>query len=173
MFRYLAWLILPVVGIGVAAAETGNLEAILNFHPISENIGIGGQPTQVQFEDVKKANYTTVVNLAMHDSNNALQDEGSIVSALGMTYIHIPVPWDAPSASHVKKFLSLMEAMDGEKVFVHCAANYRASAFTHRYLTLKKGVSSDQATSPLLQQWLPEMDANWQSIMRLEIDDIE
>jgi hypothetical protein len=43
----------------------------------------------------------------------------------------------------------------------------------HQYLTLKKGVSSDQASSPLLNQWLPTMDTNWKSIMELEIEEIE
>jgi protein tyrosine phosphatase (PTP) superfamily phosphohydrolase (DUF442 family) len=173
MSRYLAGLILLVLSFEVLAAETGNLQAILNFHQYSENVGSAGQPTEAQFAAIKNANFSTVVNLALHDSNNALQDEGSIVSSLGMTYIHIPVPWDAPSASHVRKFLGLMQALEGEKVFVHCAANYRASVFTHRYLTLKQGLSSGQATSPLLQQWLPEMDSNWQAIMQLGIDDIE
>jgi len=172
MRRFLLSLIL-LVFTGEASAAESNLEAILNFHQLSANIGTAGQPTQAQFADVKAANYSTVVNLAMHDSNNALPDEGGIVSSLGMTYIHLPVPWDAPSSSHVRKFLGLMEALEEEKVFVHCAANYRASVFTHRYLTLKKGVASEQATSPLLQQWLPEMESNWQSIMELTLDEIE
>jgi hypothetical protein len=43
----------------------------------------------------------------------------------------------------------------------------------HQYLTLRKGVSSAQATSPLLEQWLPEMDENWKSIMKLEAGDVD
>ena len=56
---------------------------------------------------------------------------------------------------------------------MHCAVNARVSAFMHQYLTLKKGISSAQATSPLLQKWLPEMDSNWKSIMESEIDEFE
>ena len=43
----------------------------------------------------------------------------------------------------------------------------------HRYMMLKKGASSEQATSPLLQRWLPNMDEPWKSILELELDEIE
>ena len=171
MFRNFICLALLVWSLDSVAE--GGVEEILNFHQLSDNIGTAGQPTKAQFAYISAANYSTVVNLAMHNSDNALPDEGSIVSSLGMTYIHIPVPWDAPSAAHVKQFVGLMASLEGEKVFVHCAANYRASAFTHRYLTLKKGIASAQATSPLLQQWRPEMDDAWQAILKLQAHDIE
>ncbi len=155
--------------------DEDELKTILNFHLMTNTIGTAGQPTKAQFEDVRNANFSVVVNLAMPDSPNALPDEGMVVSSLDITYIHIPVPWDAPSVSHVKKFFGVMDALEGngEKVFVHCAANYRASAFTYKYLTLRKGISSEQATSPLLRRWLPEMDDNWKSIMELRINEID
>ena len=149
------------------------MKEIINFYQITKNIGTGGQPTVNQLTEVVKNGYKTVVNLAMHDSDNAIADEGSIVASLGMTYVHIPVPFDAPSPSHLKKFCKVMDSLSGEKVFVHCAVNARVSAFMHQYLTLKKEVSSEQATSPLLHKWLPEMDNNWKSIMETELDEIE
>jgi protein tyrosine phosphatase (PTP) superfamily phosphohydrolase (DUF442 family) len=111
----------------------------------------------------------------MPDSANALANEGEIVNGLGMAYTHIPVPWNAPSAEHVKQFFDNMDALEqnGQNVLVHCAANYRASVFTYKYLTLKKGLSAEQATTPLLKKWLPEMDANWQAIMTLTTQEIE
>ena len=175
MFKLCGFIGLVVLSFQASAVEEDNLEAILNFHPITKTIGTAGQPTRIQFADIKKANFSVVVNLAMPDSINALPEEGSIVSSLDMTYIHIPVPWDAPSAFHVKKFFGVMDALEGkgDKVFVHCAANYRVSAFVYKYLTLRKGISSDQATSPVLKRWLPEMDDNWKSIMELGIDQID
>jgi protein tyrosine phosphatase (PTP) superfamily phosphohydrolase (DUF442 family) len=149
------------------------MEDIINFYQITENIGTGGQPTISQLSEIAKANYSVVINLAMHDSDNAIPEEGNVISSLGMTYIHIPVPFDAPSSNHLKKFFKVMDSFEDEKVFVHCAVNARVSAFMHQYLTLKKGVSSEQATSPLLQKWLPEMDSNWKSIMESGIDEIE
>ena len=150
-----------------------NMEDIINFYQITENIGTGGQPTFNQLAEVAEANYSVVVNLAMHDSDNAIPEEGDIVSSLGMKYIHIPVPFEAPTSNHLKEFFNVMDSFKDKKVFVHCGVNARVSAFMHQYLTLKKGVSSEQATSPLLNQWLPTMDSNWKSIMELELEEIE
>ena len=153
--------------------KLGAMEDIINFYQITENIGTGGQPTISQLAEIAKENYSAIVNLAMHDSDNAIPEEGDIVSSLGMKYIHIPVPFEAPTSNHLKKFFNVMDSFEDKKVFVHCAVNARVSAFMHQYLTLKKGVSSEQATSPLLNQWLPTMDSNWKSIMELEIEEIE
>ena len=49
------------------ATDGENLASILNFHLITETIGTAGQPTRTQFEDVKNANFSVVVNLAMPD----------------------------------------------------------------------------------------------------------
>ena len=153
--------------------KRGDMENIINFYQITENIGTGGQPTIGELAKIAEANYSVVVNLAMHDSDNAISEEGDIVSSLGMKYIHIPVPFEAPTSDHLKNFFNVMDSFEDKKVFVHCAVNARVSAFMHQYLTLKKGVSSEQATSPLLNQWLPTMDSNWKSIMELEIEEIE
>lgn len=149
------------------------IEGIANFYQITENIGTGGQPNISQLSTIAEAGYSLLINLAMHDSDNAIPEEGNIASSLGMTYIHIPVPFDAPSSNHLRKFFSVMESFEGENIFVHCAVNARVSAFMHQYLTLKKEVSSEKASSPLLLKWLPKMDDNWKSIMALTIDEIE
>lgn len=145
---------------------------ITNFHQITETVGTAGQPSVEQLHEINQAGYSSVVNLAMADSDHALPEEGSIVASLGMTYIHIPVPFDAPSLAHLKQFFAVMDAMAGQKIFVHCVVNARVSVFMHQYLTLKKGLSSDQASTPLLKQWLPTMDSSWQSIMAISQDDL-
>ena len=171
MTRIITIMIVVLLSFQTLAIEGGELDEIFNFYQITENIGIAGQPLANQFTDIANANYSTVINLAMHDSNNAIPEEGNIVTSLGMTYIHIPVPWEAPSIAHLKKFIGVMNASGNENIFVHCAANYRASAFTHRYLTLIKKMSPKKATSPILLQWLPEMDENWKLIMELDPKD--
>ena len=52
-------------------------------------------------------------------------------------------------------------------------SNARVSVFMFKYLTLKKGVPEELATSPLLHGWLPEMDKVWKAIMDLSLQDIE
>jgi len=156
-------------------AAPAALEGILNFYSMTATIDTAGQPTPDQFTRVKDADFSAVINLAMPESANALANEGEIVNGLGMSYTHIPVPWDAPSAEHVKTFFDTMDALEknDQNVLVHCAANYRASVFTYKYLTLRKGLPAEEATTPLLKKWLPEMDTNWLTIMALTTQEIE
>lgn len=149
------------------------MNQLLNFHQITKYIGTSGQPTPDQFKLIAEQGYRSVVNLAMPDSDNAVSDEGGIVSSLGMCYFHIPVPFGKPTAEHLSKFIRVMEALEGEKVFVHCAVNARVSAFMFKYLTLYKATSEQDATSPLLAAWLPEMDSKWRAILDLSLEDIE
>lgn len=164
-----------LINFQVAGLEKDDLESILNFFLITETVGTAGQPTRAQFSAVKNADFSAVVNLNVSNSENALPEEGDIISSLGMKYIHIPVPWDAPSVSHLKQFFAVIDTMEaaGDKVFVHCAANYRVSAFMYKYLTLRKNFSPADATSPVLKKWLPEMDDNWKSIIELTADQID
>ena len=102
---------------------------------------------------------------------NAIPEEGNIVASLGMAYIHLPVPFEKPEPHCLRKFMAVMEALEGEKVFVHCALNARVSAFMYKYLTERKGFSEEDATSPLLKAWRPRMDEGWQSILEGLITD--
>ena len=173
MSRALIILIYACISFQALASEINRMEKIYNFYQLTENIGTAGQPTIEQFTDIAREKYSAVINLAMHDSDNAIPEEGNIVRSLGITYIHIPVPWDAPSIDHIKEFFKVMDELENKKIFVHCAANYRASAFMHQYLTLRKEMTSNKATSPILREWLPEMDNNWKKIMQLGDDDFD
>jgi protein tyrosine phosphatase (PTP) superfamily phosphohydrolase (DUF442 family) len=149
------------------------MEQLLNFCQLTENIGTAGQPTKAQLRTIADLGYANVVNLALHDSDNAIKDEGNFVAAMGMSYFHLPVPFDKPTAEHVKKFIGLMNLLNDEKVFVHCAVNARVSAFMYKYLTLERGMTAEMSTTPLLKQWLPQMDDAWTSIMNLNAQNLQ
>ncbi|HIO97215.1 MAG TPA: hypothetical protein EYG71_04740 [Leucothrix sp.] len=59
------------------------VENILNFIEVSELISTSGQPSPHQFEEIADAGFSTVINLAMPDSTNALPDEGGFVTEAG------------------------------------------------------------------------------------------
>ena len=102
----------------------------------------------------------------MHDSDDALADEGSLVASHGMCYVHIPVPFDNPTATDLERFLAAMAMFDDDKVFVHCAMNYRVSAFMYHYLR-QQGAAEGAASSSILVRWRPRMDEAWQRFMAL------
>ena len=82
------------------------MDDISHFFAMPLNIGIAGQPTPEQFGQNAEADFTVVVNLAMPDSENALSDQGRLVSEIGMTYVHIPVPWETPSPPRLRQLFS-------------------------------------------------------------------
>lgn len=105
-----------------------NME-IKNLTILSDSLWTSGQPTREQFPEIASSGIQLVINLALSTSDNAIPDEQELVSSLGMEYVHIPVLWDAPSKADLQKFMAVMDAHPDQKILVHCALNYRASAF--------------------------------------------
>jgi len=143
------------------------------YFQITDNVCTSGQPTEEQFSDMSAAGYEAVINLAMHDSEHAIPEEGNIVAGLGMTYIHLPVPFDHPTLEHLKKFIGIMSALEGKKVWVHCVVNKRVSAFMYHYLTKMKNLDEEVATSPILREWRRDMSGAWKTFMEIEKNEIE
>lgn len=148
------------------------MTGVRNFIQMTEAIGTSGQPTVEQFGEIAKAGYSSVVNLAMPDSDDAIANEGSIVTSLGMKYVHIPVPFDNPTSEHLRAFIRVMRAMDGEKVWVHCVVNARVSAFMYQYLRIDKGYDDGAAKNRLLRRWESKMDAAWTKFLQLRKDEL-
>lgn len=135
------------------------LSEIYNFRALGEKLGTGGQPTAEQLREVREAGFEAVINLALATSDNALADEGGIVSGLGMSYVHIPVDFKAPSARDFQTFCRMIDAFEGRPVFVHCAANMRVSVFLFLYRILRERKDRKAAESDLHAIWEP--DAVW------------
>ncbi len=138
-----------------------------------ERIGTAGQPAPAQLADIAAAGCATAINPAMHDSDNVLREEGSIVGSPGIDDLRSPVPFEVPSAEYLGDFIRIVQACDGDKVLVLCAINAQVSAFGHQYATLKKGIPSHQATSPVLRYWRSNVNVAWRSIVEPESRDLE
>jgi uncharacterized protein (TIGR01244 family) len=139
------------------------LKEIYNFLPCDDRIASAGQPTESQLAEVAQAGYQVVINLALSTSDNALPDEGSLVTALGMTYIHIPVIWEEPRAVDLESFFAAMEAHREQRIFLHCAANMRASAFMALYRAIRLGWPLSAAMQAVYEIWQP--NETWQAFI--------
>ncbi len=139
------------------------LEEITNYIPVSDRIASSGQPDEMQFKEIAQAGYEVVINLAMPNSENAIPEEGYIVTARKMQYIHIPVPFEAPALEHLNDFISIMQAYEDKKVWVHCVVNYRVSAFLYLYMRLVHNASIKEANKVILKTWKP--NDTWKSFM--------
>jgi protein tyrosine phosphatase (PTP) superfamily phosphohydrolase (DUF442 family) len=129
---------------------------IYGFHSLGEKLGTAGQPTEAQFQAIRAAGFEAIINLALPTSDNAIANEGSIVAGLGMSYVHIPVDFQAPASQDFRSFCRVMEAFEEKPVFVHCAANMRVSAFVFLYRVLRQHVSVSDAEGDLHAIWHPD-----------------
>ena len=133
-----------------------SVSEIYNFRALGENLGTAGQPNESQLHAVCEAGFEAVINLALPTSDNALAHEGSVVTGLGMSYVHIPVDFKAPTSEDFHAFCRVMDAFEGRRVFVHCAANMRVSAFLFLYRVLYQGVPPAEAERDLHAIWPPD-----------------
>jgi protein tyrosine phosphatase (PTP) superfamily phosphohydrolase (DUF442 family) len=149
------------------------LGEIYNFEPLTDWLGTSGQPTETQFADIAAAGYRAVVNLALPSSDNAIANEGSIVTGHGMAYFHIPVVFEQPTIDDLRLFFGVMQALQGRKVWVHCVVNARVSAFVYHYLRHVQGVDEEAAKTKLLRKWIPQMDDVWREFLTLSPEAIQ
>ena len=123
-----------------------SLDEIYNAHRADDRLLTSGQPSEDQLRAVAAAGVDTVINLAPHDSRNALPDEPGLVAGLGMSYHYLPVVWDNPTEEDFAAFEQLMlELPPDSRTLVHCAANFRVSAFYSLYAMKHLGWSAEQA----------------------------
>ena len=93
---------------------------IYNYIRIDERLATSGQPSVDKLEAVAREGFEVVVNLALHDDPRySLPDEARSVASLGMTYIHIPVKFDAPTEADLLAFFDAMDKHAGKKLLVH------------------------------------------------------
>ena len=149
----------------VDAILESTLRDIINFRRLSDHLLTGGQPTEAELALAAAAGAEVVVNLGRLDPAYALPDERGTVAALGLIYEHIPVIWADPTPTDLAAFFAVMERYAGRRIFVHCAANYRASAFNMLYRVLRLGWRIEDARPDLDAIWDPAEYPQWQAFI--------
>ena len=146
-------------------------DRILNFRRITDLIGTAGQPTAEQFADIKASGYEVVINLAMADSTNAVANEAELVAAQGLEYVHIPVVWEKPTKQDLQRFFEAMTRHQGRRVFVHCAMNWRVSAFVFLHQVIQQDEPRETAREALEDVWQP--NSTWEAFITQALEDYE
>lgn len=131
------------------------MPALIAQRRYNGQLSSAGQPQVVHLPYLAHAGFGAVVNLALPTSPNALPDEAELCAELGLRYCHLPIPFDAPTLEHVDAFLTLMDTLTNQRVLVHCALNWRASAFVFLYRVLRLGDDPAAAKAELLSVWTP------------------
>jgi len=136
---------------------------IYNFKQVSDILACAGQPREGQLQSIADDGYQVVINLGLTDGKYALADEGASVAKLGLSYYHLPIIFDDPQLSELIDFIKVMNEHSHQKTLVHCAANYRASAFTGLYLLSTDILTQDEMQEFIEGVWQP--DGIWQQFI--------
>lgn len=118
---------------------------IYNYRRVNDQISTGGQPSEEQLRTAAAEGFKTVINLATINPRYSLEDEAGLVQSLGMAYHHIPVEWEHPQESDFAAFEAVIKQLPASKTLIHCAANFRVTAFYSLYAMKHLGWSETQA----------------------------
>jgi uncharacterized protein (TIGR01244 family) len=138
---------------------------IYNYRRMNDQLITGGQPNEEQIKSAADEGVTTVINLATINPQASLPDEEALVRSLGMTYYHIPVDWGNPQESDWDTFEKIFKQVSGEKTLVHCAANFRVTAFYSLYAMKHLGWSEAQADEFRASIWKGSDHPVWETFI--------
>lgn len=110
----------------IANASIEKLSEIKAFRKMSDQLYVGGQPTEDQFAELKSAGIATVIDL--RNSNETKFDEASLVEQTGMAYINLPVDGAAGINDENRNLLRSVLYNATGVVFLHCGSSNRVGA---------------------------------------------
>ncbi len=130
-----------------------DIDEAYNFKKVDNLISCSGTIANINLQSFSDKNYNMTINLLPDDSEHARKEEKEDLEKLGIHYTHIPVIWDTPKHSDFKIFESTMSSVEGKKIHIHCAANYRASAFYALYAYKNRGWSITELNNFIASVW--------------------
>jgi uncharacterized protein (TIGR01244 family) len=157
-----------VVGFAALSEEQAvvALESIRNYRQVDERHTTAGQPNEEQLKAVAAAGFKSVINLATIDPRYSLEDEAAAAKSLGLTYYHVPVVWEKPTQADFEAFERAMQAAGDSKTLVHCAANFRATAFYALYAMKHLGWPEARAEEFRASVWKGSNLPVWEQFIR-------
>jgi protein tyrosine phosphatase (PTP) superfamily phosphohydrolase (DUF442 family) len=123
---------------------------------ISPLLLTSGQPTLQALAGLGNQGFQAVIYLAPSSVTDAVKEEPDLIRSQGIEFIHIPIPFNAPTEKHVVAISEALVRLKDKKVLIHCQVNMRASTmvFLHRVVSLKE--EPGQAYEAVSRVWSPE-----------------
>lgn len=131
------------------------LRHILGFRRLSPLLASAGQPDPNGIGAIARAGFEHLVNLGLPTSPGALADEADLAHRAGLTYLHLPIDFEAPELDRADQLFQALDERRDQPVFVHCAKNMRVSALLYVYRCLRAHVPARQARADLHAIWQP------------------
>ncbi|WP_151989169.1 protein tyrosine phosphatase family protein [Acinetobacter oleivorans] len=133
-----------------------SLSQISAFSIIHEHLFSSAQPSAEQLKLIKEYGCSTVINLALSNAPNHIENEDRICLDLGLNYIHIPIDWETPSAEQCLLVLDLIDHLvQNEIVWIHCSKNDRSSCLMYVYRQFYMNMDMPTSQDLLHEIWEP------------------
>lgn len=140
------------------------LSQIKNFQFIHEHLFSSGQPTAEQLKAIKEYGVTTIINVALSDSEERLDHEDHICLDLGLNYVQMPISWEMPSVDQCILVLDMIDYLVNEQsVWLHCNENQHVSCLMYLYRQYYMNIDLATAHDALHQIWQP--NETWTGLM--------
>lgn len=118
-------------------------DAINQPKKVTDDISIGGQPSETDLNAIKAKGFRSVINLRPPSEDSILKPEKERIKAeeLGLEYVNIPVMWETMSDEAVRHVSEEIKKLGKKKapVFIHCANGKRAGAMTLMHIAVENG----------------------------------
>lgn len=135
-----------------------------NFQYVHEHLFSSGQPTAEQLHCIKEYGISTIINLALSNSPDHLTNEDHICLDLGLNYIQLPISWDTPAPEQALFTLDTINCLvQNQKVWIHCAKNFRVSALVYLYRQYYMNMDMAEAQQLLEKIW--ELNETWTGLV--------
>ncbi|MEB3865964.1 MULTISPECIES: protein tyrosine phosphatase family protein [Acinetobacter] len=133
-----------------------SLAQIPNFSVIHEHLFSSAQPSIEQLKLIKEYGCSIVINLALSNAPNHIENEDRICLDIGLNYIHIPIDWETPSAEQCLLVLDLIDHLvQNEIVWIHCTKNDRSSCLMYVYRQFYMNMDMPTSQDLLHVTWEP------------------
>ena len=138
-----------------------SIDQAYNYRAVSETVATAGVLKPEQLATLGDDGIEVVINLLPDSSESAVKEERTIVQDQGIEYWYLPVDFSAPRLEEYVKFKDKLSQVGDKKLIIHCAANFRVSAFYSRY-AIEFGIwSVDEADRFMLSIWKPSEYPGW------------
>ena len=114
--------------------EQLRLSEICNYYKVPNLFDTSGQPNEQELRLLAKVGYQVIINLSIKSILNGKNiNEKDLLDSLKVEYIHLPVDYNNPTDEDFKKFILYLHKYKNKKLWIHCEAKHRVSAFIYRY----------------------------------------
>jgi protein tyrosine phosphatase (PTP) superfamily phosphohydrolase (DUF442 family) len=127
-----------------------------NVVPINPMLVTSGQPGEQALRALGEQGFQAVIYLAPSSVPDAIRSEPALLARQGIEFVHIPIPFGAPTEAHFDAVSAAIQRLQGRKALVHCQVNLRASTMVFLHRVIRNRDDPALAWEAVSRVWSPE-----------------